>query len=431
MESGSGAAEDEAGDVVGLAGGADEVLDAFHEELKCLLGVEIREATDDVEPAIVGEFFAGSVEGLDDAVSEEDKRVTGLQRHFGGGESSFGSNAKWERGGFEALCRRVCAADDRGIVAGVDVGEAAGRGIVFSEDGGGEALAAEAMGASVVIEADGEFAEGQIFGGDGAQAGLQGGHKERGGNAFAGDVGHDEHELAAGGRIARGIEGVVIVAGDGILRTGVERDFRIRNRRRSGGNEPSLDFAGDFEIAFHGDLVGEFKREKKQKEKSGEKLVLEFDAIVVGDLETESGEGEQAKGNEQKHATGRRELVHHGPKELLGNGPGAFPTGEFVYLVPIDILAIEAVAGAGVGGELGPQVVDAPAFADALPKVAEARSGSGRWFGSRIWWWSSSAHEQIICDWEVLSESFVEVRGFLLPLISTGSKSEKWILGRD
>lgn len=299
MESGSGAAEDEAGDVVGLAGGADEILDAFHEELKSLLGVEIREAADNVDPAIVGEFFAGSVEGFDDAVSEEDQRVAGLKSDFSRRKSGFGSNAEWERCGFETLRRSICAADDRRIVACVDVGEAAGRGIVFSEDGGGEALAAEAMGAGVVIEADGEFAEGQIFGGDGAQAGLQGGHEERGGNAFAGNVGHDEHELAAGGRIARGIEGVVIVAGNGILRAGVKSDFRIRNSGRSGRNEPSLDFAGDFEIAFHGDFVGEFERKEKEEEKRGEKLVLEFDRVVVGDLETETGEGEQDKGDEE------------------------------------------------------------------------------------------------------------------------------------
>jgi len=34
-----GAAEDEAGDVVGLAGGADEIVDAFHEVLQSLLGI--------------------------------------------------------------------------------------------------------------------------------------------------------------------------------------------------------------------------------------------------------------------------------------------------------------------------------------------------------------------------------------------------------
>ena len=46
-------AEDEAGDVVGLAGGAYEIFDAFHQEFESLLRVQIGEAADDIEPAIV------------------------------------------------------------------------------------------------------------------------------------------------------------------------------------------------------------------------------------------------------------------------------------------------------------------------------------------------------------------------------------------
>ena len=253
------AAEDQAGDVVGLARGADEIFDGFHEELQGLLGVEIGEAADDVEPAIVGEFFARGVEGFDYAVGEQDKRVAGLESDFGRGESGLGRDAQREGGGFEALSGRIRAANDGGVVAGVHVGKVAGGRIVFREHGGGEALAAKAMGASVVIEAGGKLGEREAFGGDCPQAGLQRGHEESSGYAFAGDVGHDEHEFAAGGSVVQWIESVVVIAGNGILRAGEKSDLGVRNHWRSGGNEPSLNFAGDFEIALHGDFVGEFK----------------------------------------------------------------------------------------------------------------------------------------------------------------------------
>ena len=167
-ESGSGAAEDEAGDVVGLAGCADEIFDGLHEELQGLLRVQVGKPSDNVEPAIVGKFFAGGIEGFDDAVGEKDERVARLQRDFSGRECGFRRDAERKGGRFEALRGSVCATNDRGIVPCVDVGEAAGGGIEFGQDGGGEALAAKAVGASVVIQADGEFAEGQAFGGDGA-----------------------------------------------------------------------------------------------------------------------------------------------------------------------------------------------------------------------------------------------------------------------
>ena len=68
-----------------------------------MLGIEIGEAADDVEPAIVGKFFAGGIESFDNAVGEEDKRVTRLERDFRGWECGFGRDAEREAAGFEAL----------------------------------------------------------------------------------------------------------------------------------------------------------------------------------------------------------------------------------------------------------------------------------------------------------------------------------------
>src|SRR5258707_3598907 len=174
-----------------------------------------------------------------------------------------------------------------------------------------------------MIEADGKLAEREAFGGDGAQAGLECGHEESCGDYFACDIGHDEHQLAARSRVAGGIEGVVIIAGDGILRTGVKGDLRVGNHWRSGGNEPGLDFAGDFKIALHRDLVGEFEGEKKEEEKRSEKFVFDFDGVVVTDLPVESRNEKQAHGGEEQDASGRRGPVQQSPKKLLGKAYGA------------------------------------------------------------------------------------------------------------
>src|SRR3984957_3247750 len=387
-----GAAEDEAGDVVRLARGAGEVFDAFHEQFENLLGVLIREAADDVEPAMVREFFAGRVEGFDDAVGEQNQRVTRFESDFRGGETSFGRDAQGEAAGFEALGGGIGAADDGGIVAGGDVGKAARGGIEFGEDGGGEALAAPAVGASILVEADGEFGERKALCGDRAQAGLKRGHQESSRHTFTGDVGHDQHEFAAVGGVVSRVESVIVILGYGVLRTGVEGNFGIGNLWRSGGHEPGLDFAGDFEVALHGDFVGELQRKKEQKEQSGEKFVFDFDGVVVAGLPVESGKEHEAQGEEKEDAAGRGELVHHGPEELFSDGQGALPGRELVDFVPVDVLAVEAVARAGIGGELRPEVVDLAVFADALPEIAEP--GMGRWvrFGCAGSWWGGRSH---------------------------------------
>ena len=88
------AAEDEAGDVVGLAGGADEVFDAFHEELQSLLGVKNGHAADDVEPASIGKFLTFGIEGFDDAIGKENESVAWLERYFGRREIGFVGDAQ-------------------------------------------------------------------------------------------------------------------------------------------------------------------------------------------------------------------------------------------------------------------------------------------------------------------------------------------------
>lgn len=58
-------------------------------------------------------------------------------------------------------------------------------------------------------------------------------------------------------------------------------------------------------------------------------------------------------------------------------------------LLPVDIFAVETVARARIGGELRPQVIDVSAFADALPKVANAAEARGR---GRAAGWRGGTH---------------------------------------
>ena len=106
---------------------------------------------------------------------------------------------------------------------------------------------------------------------------------------------------------------------------------------------------------------------------------------LLTNLELEARESQKEHSDEKEDASSRSELIHHGPEQLAGDAERAPPGGKFVDLIPVDILAIEAVGGAGVSGELRPKVVDVTAFADALPKVTrapEARRTLGRRCGA-------------------------------------------------
>jgi len=129
-------------------------------------------------------------------------------------------------------------------------------------------------------------------------------------------------------------------------------------------------------------ILSASSRERRRRKRRAERNSAFFYGVVGTELELDSGKKKQCQSNEEQDAAGRGELVDHGPEELLDNGIGALPVRELVDFVPVDVFAVEAVAGAGVGGELRPEVVDAAAFADALPEVAEP--GKWRWsrFGS-------------------------------------------------
>ena len=73
-------AKDQASDVVGLAGGADELFDAFHQVTEVFPGRKISARSRiTLSQARVGKFLARGIECFDDAVGEENESVAGLQ----------------------------------------------------------------------------------------------------------------------------------------------------------------------------------------------------------------------------------------------------------------------------------------------------------------------------------------------------------------
>ena len=149
-----------------------------------------------MDPARIREFFARGVEGFDDPVGKENQGVAAAQLNLRRGKGGLLMNAKRQTAGFEALDGAVGAADHGSVMAGVDISELPSDGIEFPDDRGGKALAAEAVVAGVMVEALRELIERSTFGSDGAKAGLQRGHEKSRRDTLAGDIGHNEHELA-------------------------------------------------------------------------------------------------------------------------------------------------------------------------------------------------------------------------------------------
>src|SRR5882757_8105767 len=133
--------------------------------------------------------------------------------------------------------------DDGGEMAAVGVAEASGGVIVVGEEDGGVG------GVGGVLEEetdDGLEEELWLVAGEGelaAEVGLEIGHEQGGGDAFAGDVADDESEPL----VAEGEE-VVVVAADV---AGLDADARVVEgfeRRQGLREEAGLDLAGDLEL---------------------------------------------------------------------------------------------------------------------------------------------------------------------------------------
>src|SRR5260370_37455276 len=78
------------------------------------------------------------------------------------------------------------------------------------------------------------------------------------------------------------------------------------------------------------------------------------------------------QGHHEAHASRGSQFEHERPEKLFGDVERAAPARKFVDFFPIDVAAIETVAGARVGHELRPQIINLAAFTDALPELAQA-----------------------------------------------------------
>jgi len=175
-----------------FAGGevADVGDDGVEERLRALRTV----AAQGVDQARFAEFFEVFVEGFGDAVGVEGEGVAWMDGALTDFAVPFLENAEDGGRGVEAVDGIVAAVDECGQVAAIDVAELAGGDVEFCEEEGGEGAVGGVLGKELIdgledalglIEADGALA---------ADVGLEIGHEESGGYAFAGDVGDDQAE---------------------------------------------------------------------------------------------------------------------------------------------------------------------------------------------------------------------------------------------
>jgi hypothetical protein len=197
-------------------------------------------------------FFALFAEGFGDPVGVEDERVAGVDGAFAQFAIPLFENAEDGGGGVEAVDGIVAAEDECGRMAAIYVAEATGRDVVIGEEERSEGTIRSVLGEELVDDAKNIF---QAILRDGALAteiGLKIGHKESGGDAFAGDVTDDEAEAAG-----TEIEKVVIVATDSARWIAVTAIVERGDRGANLGEKATLDFAGDFE--FLGSAAIEFE----------------------------------------------------------------------------------------------------------------------------------------------------------------------------
>jgi hypothetical protein len=188
-------------------------------------------------------FFAIFAEGFGDAVGVEDEGVAGVDGALAQFAIPLFENAEDGGGGVEAVDRIVTAEDERGRMAAIDVAETAGGGVVIGQEERGEGTVRSVLGEELVDDTKNIFQAILRDGALAAEIGLQIGHEESGGDAFAGDVADDEAEAAWAE-----IEKVVIVAAHSARWIAVAAIVERGDRGANLGEKAALDFAGDFEF---------------------------------------------------------------------------------------------------------------------------------------------------------------------------------------
>jgi hypothetical protein len=161
-------------------------------------------------------------------------------------------------------------------MAAINVTEAAAGDVVIGEEEGGEGAVGSVLREELVDDAKNIFQAIVRDGALAAQIGLQVGHEQRGGDAFAGNVADDEAEA-----VGAEVEKVVIIAADGARGITVTGIVERLNWRADLRKKTALNFVGDFEFLDGATVEFEF---------CGSGAALGFEG--VGDF-VEADEGER------------------------------------------------------------------------------------------------------------------------------------------
>lgn len=234
-----------------LGRGAHKFVQFFHDGGQSLCCPFLHSVLPGRTQSTFTQLLTGGASRFGNSIGIDEQHVVALEDGGVRGKFLGELNAEGDAFRLEALDRTIFAKQDRGIVAGRKKGEFAGGGIKFGQKGSREASTIQIVGADQAIEIADKLRERTGRAGERAKARLENGHQHRGGNTFPGDIGHSQEQRT----VAGAAEGVVVVAGYGLCWTCGEGPIDPGKIWRDARNEPTLNFAGDFNTAPHGDVI--------------------------------------------------------------------------------------------------------------------------------------------------------------------------------
>jgi hypothetical protein len=252
-----------------LADVGDDIL----EEGLAGLGAVAEEGFDEASFAV---FVACVVEGLGDAVGIENESVARMDGYLAQFAVPLFEDAEDGGGGLEAVDGIVAAQNECGRMAAINVAEPTAGNMVVGEEERGEGAVGRVLREELVDDAKNVFQAIVRDGALAAQIGLEIGHEQRGGDAFAGDVADDEAEA-----VGAEVEEVVVIAAYGARGIAVAGIVERLNWRTDLGKKTALDFVGDFEF---------LSRTPFEFELGGGSAALGFEG-VGNFIEADQGEG--------------------------------------------------------------------------------------------------------------------------------------------
>jgi len=230
------------GDVVVLCMGAvlADVVDNGGNEFAGREGMVAAERGDE---AFFAKLFEGGIEGFGDAVGVKGESVARVELALANFAIPIVEGTEDSGGGVQGFDGGIGAENQRGEMAAVGEAEAARGVVVFGEEERGKGTIGRIFAEQLI---DGAEEAERIVAMDGALAaeiGLEIGHEQRGGDAFAGDVADDKAET-----IVAEAEEVVIIAADLAC---LMADSGVIERGKFGKilrEEAGLDLRGDFDF---------------------------------------------------------------------------------------------------------------------------------------------------------------------------------------